>query len=179
MQHPVDALFDQEVIFLTPAGAQDLERLGVLLELGDEVVDDAVVGALTDDVAEAVHPGANAEQIAIRGDEGFRGDFSRAVKREGDQRPRCFIEGPLDRLAVNCARRREQQVSMPFRCMASSTLQVAMTSLSRSMRCFLKPEGMSVLAARWNTMSCPFIASTSGSSSTKSFWMNLIFPSRA
>ena len=56
----------------------------------------------------------------------------------------------------------------PFTCIASSTLHVAMTSLSRSMRCLVNPDGMSVLAPRCQTMSCPFIAPVKNSRSSRS-----------
>ncbi len=48
VEHAVDAVFDEKIVLLAAAGAEDLERRRILFQLGDEVVDDAVVRPLAD-----------------------------------------------------------------------------------------------------------------------------------
>ena len=61
----MNAFFDQEVVLLTFSGAKDRKDLGIPLQFGNEVIDDAVIRALANNISKSEYPGVNPKEMAI------------------------------------------------------------------------------------------------------------------
>ncbi len=106
IRHPLDALLHQEIILLLPPIAANQQFLRILLELLDEVINHAMRHARADHIAKAVHPGAQAIDMAERRDERLTADLARPIGRDRQEWARRLGNGDVPaQVAIDRARR--------------------------------------------------------------------------
>ena len=110
VKHRVRAVFNQHVRLFLTAVPEDFEAFRRRDELVDEVEDDAMRAASTDDVGKAEDPGAETKRSHIRSDEALARGLAGPVQRDGDARTVVFWGRQGRAFAVHHRRRGEGDV---------------------------------------------------------------------